>query len=191
MIRIYTGPMWAGKTTRMSEDIFFYEPSFHTKVYGKPALDTRDPEDVKNPHFRAREGLFLPCQLFTDKDLLDLVQYARQGCLVALDEASLHRKCPRALAWAFHEGGGELWLAGLDRTSEGLPFGEFAECFELAHEVLYLRARCNTVACKTPASLTDHRGEKRGAVKVGDAGYSPRCRVCWSDLNPEKVKNLP
>jgi len=76
-------------------------------------------------------------------------------------------------------GEGDLWLAGLDYTSEGEKFGEFARCFPYAHRIIKLRAYCSTPGCLYPASMTHHEGQKDGEVKVGDDGYSPMCGFCW------------
>lgn len=177
------GPMWAGKTTRLHKEVLLHRENYKEVVLLKSAWDTRNEEDATDPWFRTHDTKLCPCQLIEDEDLPSLKIYAQPDCLVVLDEAMLPRKNLLDLVEHFlRVGQGDLWLGGLLSTSEGHPFGEFHQCARLAHEITHLRARCGTKGCPYPASETLHVGEKLDPVKVGDAGYSPRCASCWSQM---------
>lgn len=187
MLKVFAGPMWSSKTTTLARRIDEVERLYDQVLIFKSARDTRDPKDQLDPRLRSRKVDFQVCAMLPDEELPELKRYARPHFLTVIDEAMLIQENLIDLVDHFIEvGEGDLWLSGLDLTSEGEPFNEFYHCIWRAHEVVHLRARCNTPDCNYPASRTFQAAQKTEAILVGDAGYSPHCLRCWSRLMTEK-----
>lgn len=186
-LTMFVGPMWSSKTTTLARRIDEVERLYSEVLIFKSARDTRDPRDAISPRLRSRQFEFQVCAMVEDEDLSDLKKFARPHYLTVIDEAMLIQENLVDLVDHFIEvGEGDLWLSGLDLTSEGKPFNEFYHCIPRAHEVVQLRARCNTPDCKYPASRTFQAERKTEDIQVGDAGYSPRCLFCWEKLMTQK-----
>lgn len=170
MIEVLTGPMYAGKTTRLLERLAQAEARGVRVVAIKPALDTRD------RRITSRNGASHPCRRLSDGALPSYRVHAARNVLVAIDEAQFFGDGLRVLAEGFLERG-HLLVAGLDLTSEREPFGWMPTLEAMAQRVERLTARCTL--CGEPAPFTAHLGSKASAVKVGDEGYQPRCGPCW------------
>jgi len=76
--------------------------------------------------------------------------------------------------------GTDVYVFGLDITSDMETFGPMGDILALADEVKKLKAKCHI--CGRHARISAYVGteEKEGAVKVGDIGdYQPTCRDCF------------
>lgn len=183
---MFIGPMWSGKTERLIEEIEDAEDWFEKVIVLKSIKDTRHHDDTPegDPHLRTFSGKVYPCKLVGDEDIEDYGDYACTKTLVIVDEAQFFQgEGLVKLAEEFLVGTrGTLMVAGLDLTSEGEPFNLMPQIIDMAHSVTYLRAWCSSTNCMYPASRTLHIGEKGGDVKIGYAGYSPRCLKCWTEM---------
>lgn len=76
--------------------------------------------------------------------------------------------------------GVDVYVFGLDVTSDMETFGLMGDILAIADEVKKLKAKCHK--CGAPARVSAYVGEedKEGAVRVGDIGdYQPTCRACF------------
>lgn len=89
--------------------------------------------------------------------------------------------------------GVDVYVFGLDVTSEMKTFGLMGEVLSRADEVKKLKSKCHK--CGSPARISEYIGddEKDCAVKVGDLDeYAPTCRQCfYSEPKREKKKEEP
>lgn len=170
MIEILTGPMWSGKTGELIGRIQAAEAQGLDVLAIKPSTDTRDVE------IRSRTGRSYRCLPVPSSQLAQYSHRALEGGFLAIDEAQFFGPELLALAASFQRQG-TLILAGLDRTSEGRPFGHLLEIAERAARVTFLRAYCER--CGNAAPLTFYQGQKDQDVKIGNDGYEPRCSPCW------------
>ena len=70
----------------------------------------------------------------------------------------------------------DIFLAGLDLTSEQEPFLIMPQILAISDETVFVKASC--FDCGREASYTYYEGKKDEAVKVGDEGYFPLCSRC-------------
>jgi thymidine kinase len=80
----------------------------------------------------------------------------------------------------------EVYVFGLDLTSEGKPFGRIGEILAHSCSVLKLQRKCEL--CDDAAYVSHYTGnDKSGDVKIGDLGeYVPLCYNCY-----QKEKDKP
>jgi thymidine kinase len=70
----------------------------------------------------------------------------------------------------------DIYLAGLDMTSEQEPFLIMPQILAISDERVAVKASCYD--CGREASYTYYDGKKDEAIKVGDEGYFPLCARC-------------
>ena len=70
----------------------------------------------------------------------------------------------------------DIFLAGLDMTSEQEPFLIMPQILAISDERVAVKASC--FDCGREASYTYYEGNKDEAIKVGDEGYFPLCSRC-------------
>ena len=70
----------------------------------------------------------------------------------------------------------DIYIAGLNLTSELKPFGIMPEIMAIADEVVFKHASCND--CNRDASYTYYNGAKDGDILVGNDNYIALCARC-------------
>lgn len=180
-IKLITGPMFAGKTRMLMEDVGSYlgEPG-DKRFRGRhaavlfPETDTRS-----NGEFITHGGL-----RFTHPSMTIHVVNPRKftvpaATLVVFDEAQFfepenllrtinHITCALKV---------DVLVAGLDRDFMGAPFGAIPDLLFMADEVEKLQGTC--AACGKRASRTQRTHYSTERVLIGGEGlYAQSCKFC-------------
>jgi len=180
-IKLITGPMFAGKTRTLMEDVGSYlgEPG-NIRFRGRhaavlfPETDTRS-----NGEFITHGGL-----RFTHPSMTIHVVNPRKftvpaATLVVFDEAQFFEpenllKTINHLVYGLKQ---HVLVAGLDRDFMGKPFGAIPDLLFMADEVEKLYGTCAT--CGKRASRTQRTHHSTEQVLVGGEGlYSQSCKFC-------------
>lgn len=170
MIKTYTGPMHSGKTSAMITDYKKIWNKEHVRVF-KPVCDDRDYGEMKSKDFV--EGIPAICIETFD----DILKYFEETVrTIFIDEAQLLKGNISVLTYLSIVYDMDIYLAGLDKTSEQEPFLIMPQILAISDEVVNVKASC--FDCGREASYTYYDGEKDEAIKVGDEGYFPLCARC-------------
>ena len=70
----------------------------------------------------------------------------------------------------------DIYIAGLNMTSEQAPFGIMPQLLSIADEIEILHASCNE--CNRDAIYTYYDGKKKGDILVGNDNYIALCARC-------------
>ena len=70
----------------------------------------------------------------------------------------------------------DIFIAGLNLTSELKPFGIMPEIMAISDEIVLLHASCND--CNRDASYTYYNGSKDSDILVGNDNYIALCPKC-------------
>lgn len=170
MIKTYTGPMHSGKTSAMITDYNKIWNKKHVMVF-KPDCDTRDIGEMKSKDFE--EGIKAIC-IENFEDILKYVDDSTRTIFV--DEVQLLTGNVSVLTYLSVVYDMDIYLAGLDMTSEQEPFLIMPQLLAISDEVVSVKASCYD--CGREASYTYYDGKKDEAIKVGDEGYFPLCARC-------------
>jgi thymidine kinase len=185
-IHAYVGTMGAGKTKKLVS--IFNRLSGE----GKHVVVFKHVNDVqRGGHVDmvvARNGDSAPAVAI--KSLTDILMYEtdRKFDAVLIDEIQFFDdeytvEVLEGMAYA----GIDVYVFGLDVTSELVTFGQMGDILAVADEVKKLKCRCHK--CGAPARVSAYVGKdrKEGAIKVGDIGdYQPTCRACfYNDIDVE------
>lgn len=170
MIKTYTGPMHSGKTSAMITDYNKIWNKNHVRVF-KPSCDTRDYGEMKSKDFV--EGIPAIC-IDTFEDILKHVDDTVRTVFV--DEVQLVTGNVSVLTYLSVVYDMDIYLAGLDMTSEQEPFLMMPQILAISDECIAVKASC--FDCGREASYTYYDGDKSEAIKVGDEGYFPLCARC-------------
>lgn len=170
MIKTFTGPMHSGKTEQMI--------SIYNKIWNKdlirvfkPNKDTRDLKVMKSKTFDV-EIPAIGIDTF-EEILLHIDENTRT---IFLDEVNLMTGNINVLTYLSVVEDMDIYLGGLNMTSEQEPFLIMPQILAISDEVENIKASCYD--CGREATYTYHEGEKDGAILVGDEGYVPLCPRC-------------
>lgn len=170
MIKVYTGPMFAGKSTALLID---YNMVKGNKICFKPSKDDRDKNEIKARNVSQKiesivikrfEDIKKHIKEDTDYIFIDEIQFI-EGDYNILTELSMK--------------GITIICAGLSKTSEIKPFGLMSNILAIADEINVLKAICED--CGYEAGYT-YRLDKnnKSDILIGDKDkYIPLCYSCY------------
>ena len=169
MIEMFVGPMFAGKTECLMNEIRRCVGPY--KVF-KPACDTRDGADVIVSHNDRRHEAI---PVATAGDILRLVGTVKT---VFIDEVQFFGPAILAVCRELDDKGVRVICSGLDMDSNRLPFGCVGDLMAMAGKVTKLTSTCEV--CGESARYSFRRAPVSGRIFVGGgAEYAPRCAHCW------------
>lgn len=165
-IEVITGPMFAGKSTRL---LGMYE-SFpaETSALVAPVTDTRSPD------VRTHDGIHAPCKkLLASSEMLTI-----RASSIFVDEAQFFDSGFASVAASIAKSGKLIVVAGLCLDYLDRPFGPIPDLLLDAEVIHKLYARCARCG-EGFATRTRRKDDKVGQVVIGGADrYEPVCRHC-------------
>ena len=172
--KIFTGPMFGGKTTRMLASLERYQYQKKNTILFKPKMDRRYSEETVVTH----KGQEHKCVLVeTGAEIYNL---SRGYDVVAVDELFMLEGSAEALIKLFHQGKTILVSSlQLSSTSEFLPMGyepfdEVTKIMPWATSIDICPAVC--YKCGADAYYTERLAREGKKVLIGGAeSYQPVC----------------
>ena len=171
---VYTGPMWASKTSRLLMSLERYKYQGKKYVVFKPSIDDRyGRNDVvthsgwKSPAICIKIGA----------DILEYLAESKDAPhVVAVDEAFMIPGISESLIWLYRNGFTVL-VSSLEMSAAGKPFKEIEKMFPWATKVEKCSAICTV--CGRDAHYTHKKQTGGDEIEVGgDDLYEPRCYSC-------------
>ena len=174
MIKVFTGPMFAAKSLGLIQAAKVRKkPNINNIICFKPSKDTRDVSIIKS---RAIEETL---DAYVISDLSQIKDYITPEIdTIIIDEAQFLSGDTSELLWLTIYNKIDIYIAGLDLTSDLTPFNIMPNILSIATDVVKLRARCND--CSDEAEYTHCLVNKDEDILVGDREYIPICRNCLS-----------
>jgi thymidine kinase len=173
----YVGAMGCGKTKKVI-DLYEEMVADGLKVAIFKPFIAREGEDDEFVH--ARNGRKAPAIAIDYLDEIPLIADEERLQAILVDEVQFFEdedahKILEGIAMT----GIEVYVFGLDVTSDNVTFGSVGEILAHADEVHKLRTAC--VKCGEEARISKFVGESKGdVVQVGDLDdYAPHCRSCY------------
>lgn len=168
MIKMFTGPMFSGKTEKL---ISFVKRDLRKVLVLKPAIDTR------SVHVRSRTGAFLPALHVEDSDFVRKEKDFSRYPAIAVDEFQFLGDSFFYFVQKYKQQI-DFYLAGLDRDYTGEFFPITKKLFRLKGEKYFFMAVC--ARCGEDAEYTHRKVNEQGVFLVGDAeAYEPLCYSCF------------
>lgn len=188
--KVYVGPMFATKSTRLFLDLERYKYQNKKISVFKPKMDDRYSSDEIVSHSGWR---FPATQVVSGTDILANLSNSNDvSDVVAVDELFMIPGSAEALIWLY-QSGFNITVASLDLSAVGKPFKEVEKILPWATHIEKCAAVC--VVCGHDAyytykkQLTDEEASTSDWVTVGGAElYEPRCFHCHPliDQRPSK-----
>ena len=168
--RIYTGPMFGSKTTRM---LAYLERCSHQNrrvVAFKPKMDDR----YSRGEICTHAGMKFPAtNVSSGSEILEL---STDFDVIGVDEAFMIDGCSDALLKLFFKGK-TIVVSSIQISASGLPFDETKEMFPWATHIEVCPAVC--VKTSNDAYYTVRKVDTASEIEVGGADmYEPRA---WSN----------
>lgn len=170
MIKVYTGTMFSGKSTRLIEEynkiedknkIMCFKPSKDDREFG--VIRARNVNKViSSIVIKKFEDILEHIDDNIEYIFIDEVQFVK-GNFEVLTELSLI--------------GFTIYIAGLKQTSDLTPFGIMPYVLAIADEIEILHTNCE---CGEIARYTDCTTDKNNDILIGDKEkYRPVCENCY------------
>lgn len=169
MITVYTGPMFAGKSTALIEE---YDNIKDKKsiICFKPSKDKRDTTKIRARNIEQKPEAIVISKFDEIKDYInDNIKY------IFIDEAQFINGNFNILSKLSIEKDIDIYVGGLSQTSEQRPFGTMPYILAIADFIIKLQAKCE---CGHSARYTYCLEDKKNEILIGDKEYKPLCRKC-------------
>jgi thymidine kinase len=180
-IFVYTGPMYAGKSTGLINAFSEAKKADRKVVAIKPNIDNRYTTSTITTHDRKE----IPAEYvrvlstFLNQEEWKEIDFGADVFLV--DEAQFFKKNIVEFVCRLRNVGKEVHIAGLDMDFRGNSFGYMPDLMTLANKVIKFQAQC--AECKLiNATMTYRKAEINddGQILVGgNEVYESRCFNCW------------
>lgn len=171
MIQLIIGPMFSGKTTELLRRLQRAMIAGKKVILLRPTIDTR--ETITHDELKST-GKIPQIAISNLKDF-DSNDYDYIG----IDEGQFFLNLAENVNnWATN--GKHIIVAGLDATSELIPFEEIIQLIPFCEEVIKLNAVCTKCGSDFGAFTKFIGQQKKDKILVGGKGlYEARCRKCW------------
>lgn len=177
-LKTIAGPMYAGKTSAILQQILWIRHCNHNVLVLKPNIDNR----YSANHIETHNRLSFPCFAMENwQHALDNHNFKSYNYhTVFIDEVQFMNTTDTItnVNDMLHDGVNVI-AAGLDQDSRGTPFETTAMLLALSDEVQKIQSICTT--CGKPATKTQRSPDADDdRVAVGSVGiYEPRCLEHW------------
>ena len=176
-INVYTGPIKCGKSNKIIDEAKRQMIAGKKIMIFKPEIDTRYAKD----YIEDKNGNKLKSESISNID--ELQKY--EADVYVIDEFQFLNGdvgCIEKMA----EDGKKFYIAGLNLTSEGKPFGQMGDLLCVSDNVQTMTSICEI--CKRDNAIFSYYklNDKNGDIRIGDSGYIPVCRECYNELKKRK-----
>lgn len=176
-INVYTGPIKCGKSNKIIEEAKRQLIAGKQIKIFKPSIDTRFAENYivdKNGNKLESENI---------DEIEDIKKY--DADVYIIDEFQFlegNVDCIEEMAAS----GKKFFIAGLNLTSEGKPFGKMGDLLCISDNVQTMTSICEV--CKRDNAIFSYykSNDKSVDIKIDDLEYIPVCRNCYSELKNNK-----
>jgi thymidine kinase len=179
---VYCGPMTAGKTTSLLNQVRKALEEEKKILVIKPEIDSRYAlEDIKTHDGFSLKDVYsgkihqLGIEDSISEELMDEVD------IIFLDEIQFFKKIHLQLEEILLKGV-SVFAFGLDQDSSGNPFGIMPFLLSMADKVEKLSSKCNICGKTATKTFRKQNIESNDQVLIGGAEtYEPRCLFHWKN----------
>lgn len=173
-IKTIMGPMFAGKTSQLMQDILWHDHQGRKILVIKPSQDDR----YSKTQIVTHNALCYDCISIPGWAQFDSANY--DGCdIVFIDEVQFMDTVATIGEITYlTDTGIDVVVAGLNQDTSGMPFETTAMIAAMSDEIVHLQAICSESG--KPATRTQRLHDGNDRVAVGSVGmYAPRNIEHW------------
>lgn len=171
---IYAGPMFSGKSTKLTGSVERHRIRKSKVICFKPALDGRYAHNAIVTHSGSKISavpVSTGSQILDETCCCEILPTA-----IAVDEAFMIDGCADALIEIFKRGV-SVYVSSIELSANLNPFSEIERMMSYATRVEKCTAVC--VSCGADAQLTNRKIPSLDEISVGGADtYEPVCWLC-------------
>ena len=169
--RMYVGPMFGGKTTRMLSQLERYRYQAETVYLFKPSIDARYDSNSVVTHTGVKSDAILTTDGYTIRSTIE--RLTSLPCVVAIDEAFMLEGAAEAAIDLF-KAGHTILVSSLQLSSDGSPYKEIMGMMPYATHIEVCPA-VDSISKRDAYYTEKYGGRKDHAIEVGGAEmYRPR-----------------
>lgn len=181
-LKLYVGPMFSGKSTKLLEQVERYKYAKKSVVCFKPIMDNRYTQEGM---IVTHGGLQVPCVLVSNgTDILQYFENREFPDAIAIDEAFMIDGVAQACLNIFYSKRIDILISTLDMSSSLREFEEVSKLLGHATNIKKCKAVCTT--CGEDASYTMRKEEYSNTSLIHVGGndiYEARCLKHHADFS--------
>ena len=180
-IIVITGPMKSGKTKKLIQIYKTVQMQGDlNSIIIKPAMDNRFSQN----EVVSRDGDSIQCyNVKSLKDIIDIFALEKINNLF-IDEFQFIKGNINQLLDIKNKDV-NLYISGLEKTSELKPFRMMKNALKIANVKIYLTGDCEI--CGNPSEYTYYKGNKTNNILIGDDCYLTVCKNCYHKLRNKEI----
>ncbi len=173
-LEVICGPMFSGKTEELIRRMTKVEFTKKKAIVFKPIIDTR----YSNNHIQSHNGKKIKC--INLKNMEECLDYINDIDIFAFDEAQFYNSDIIDICKTLLLKDKRIIIAGLDRDSNGKPFGQMPYILAHADYITKLNAVC--VKCGDIATFSYRISNDKEQIVLGEKEkYEARCIICFHE----------
>ncbi len=181
MIKVFTGPMFSGKSKKLME---VYDSVDNKNIIQcfKPKKDTRDFGIIK----QRGDGREIKATLINNlKEIRTKLRKTTE--IIFIDESQFLKGNVNHIINLHLNDNIDVYVSGLSKTSELKPFGLMPKIMAISDEIEILKAICKF--CGEDAYYTLYIGNQtKKKILVGNSEYAAVCEKCYKKTKSRKRK---
>jgi thymidine kinase len=187
---VYTGPMYAGKTTALIAELEEGLEENQRVLVVKPAIDNRysDEDVVSHDGVSLQKTTGHKVRKLGTNDILYLAELDHVDLLL-IDEAQFFTTLCREAVGDYLACGIDVIAVGLDMDSEGQPFGSMPYLLTIANNIYKLTGICSVCGEEATRTFRKLTASSSNQVLIGGSEtYEARCLEHWLEGQKEKYQ---
>ena len=185
-LKLYVGPMFSGKSTKLLEQVDRYQIAKKNVFCVKPALDTRYSSEG---FIVTHNGAHLKCYMVSRGEEL-IEKFEKENLekkidAIAVDEAFMIDNISESLLNLFYTYKIDVLVSSIDMSASKIPFSDISELLSHATHIKKCKAVCTVCGTDAPYTLRKFELNDNGEqIRVGGSDlYEPRCLRHHSNID--------
>lgn len=179
-LKVYIGPMFSGKTSKMMEIYYKYIKTDMKVMVINHSLDVRYSHTMMSNHNKE----MIPCTWTDTLSNINKEEIANTD-VILINEGQFFTDLYKYVKKWVESEGKRVYVCGLDGDSNRNKFGEMLDIIPIADKVVKLNALCSLCKNGTKAAFTLRLTQETSQILIGSDCYKPVCRVCYTFHNNE------
>lgn len=179
-LKLYLGPMFAGKTSAIVQNYRRYTRAMKRVLVINHTYDTR----YSTTHLSTHDGIEIPC-LFIDS-LSDMTQTIKNDYdVILINEGQFFPDIFNTVLEWTEKLAKMVFVCGLDGDSNREPFGDILRLIPYADTYEKLTSVCECCGSNAPFTYRNPNKSNGKKIQIGTNEFTPLCRVCFINVTNE------
>lgn len=183
-LKLYLGPMFAGKTSAIVQNYRRYTRAKKRVLVINHTFDKR----YSSTHLSTHDGIEIPC-IFANvlQDISDIVQ--NEYDVILINEGQFFQDIFNTVIEWTEKLYKIVYVCGLDGDSNREQFGDILKLIPYADDYEKLSSICELCGLKAPFTFRNPETSNGVKIQIGVNEFKPLCRACYIEQSKGTKEN--